>query len=420
MKKKFLAHTFASDDVKKDFLLYENLYRKVCKNFNKFYFINLINIIDDKKSKNDNSFIKKNFPKNLIIFTPKNFSELKFFLRDKEIITFISLGRELKYFKTLYILKKFNCKIMINLSIGYTGQTNFSVNYKLGLTQKLNFFFKYFLNKKLIWVLFRFLVLINIFPKVEILFDGSKKNIKTYQDYLFHKLKKKIPFLNLSYIKEVRHVTFRSYEILEKHVKNLEEKYIVFLDSGLDHGDTTQFENKKTQDIKCQYYFSLEKVLSKISKIYKKKIIICLHPKTDKDDVKKYIKNISIKQHQTSYYIKKSYLVAFHDSSSILDAIFLRKKIINLRSSLMGDYYKLSNKKYSKLIKIPVINLSNQSNLSKKYIDIFFKNKKKLYKNYLNNFLTFDLNKVDQYKNKEELKGSTQIISIIKEKFLNP
>ncbi len=86
----------------------------------------------------------------------------------------------------------------------------------------------------------------------------------------------------------------------------------------------------------------------------------------------------------------------------------------------MGDYYKLSNKKYSKLIKIPVINLSNQSNLSKKYIDIFFKNKKKLYKNYLNNFLTFDLNKVDQYKNKEELKGSTQIISIIKEKFLNP
>ena len=83
----------------------------------------------------------------------------------------------------------------------------------------------------------------------------------------------------------------------------------------------------------------------------------------------------------------------------------------------MGDYYKLSNKKYSKLIKIPVINLSNQSNLSKKYIDIFFKNKKKLYKNYLNNFLTFDLNKVDQYKNKEELKGSTQIISIIKKKF---
>ena len=106
MKKKFLAHTFASDDIKKDFLLYENLYREVCKNFKKFYFINLINLIDKKKSKNDNSFIKKKFPKNLIIFTPKNFGDLKLFLQDKEIITFISLGRELKYFRTLFILKK--------------------------------------------------------------------------------------------------------------------------------------------------------------------------------------------------------------------------------------------------------------------------------------------------------------------------
>jgi hypothetical protein len=188
MKKKFLAHTFASDDIKKDFLLYENLYREACKNFKKFYFINLINLIDKKKSKNDNSFIKKNFPKNLIIFTPKNFNDLKLFLHDKEIITFISLGRELKYFRTLYILKKFNCKIMINLSIGYTGQSNFSLNYKLGLAQKSIFFLKYFFNKKLIWLLFRFLVFINIFPKVEILFDGSKKNIKIYQNYLFYKL----------------------------------------------------------------------------------------------------------------------------------------------------------------------------------------------------------------------------------------
>ena len=83
---------------------------------------------------------------------------------------------------------------MINLSIGYTGQTNFSLNYKLKLGQKLNFFLKYFIKKKLVWLLFRFLVLINIFPKVEILFDGSKKNVKTYQNYLFYKLRKKNPF----------------------------------------------------------------------------------------------------------------------------------------------------------------------------------------------------------------------------------
>ena len=42
----------------------------------------------------------------------------------------------------------------------------------------------------------------------------------------------------------------------------------------------------------------------------------------------------------------------------------------------MGDYYKLSNKKYSKMIKIPIVDLLHHPNLSKKYIDSFFKIKR--------------------------------------------
>ena len=42
---------------------------------------------------------------------------------------------------------------------------------------------------------------------------------------------------------------------------------------------------------------------------------------------------------------------------------------------------------------------------------------KNLYKNYLKNFLTFDLDKISKVKNKEKLKGSEQIITILNERF---
>ncbi len=419
MKKKIITYIFSSDDVKKDFLLYEEFYREACKKFKKFYFINLTRVIDKKKSNNDKKFIKKKFPKNLVIIEPKNYQSFKSFLDKKEVVTFIAIGRELKYFKTLYILKKYNCKLLINLTIGYTGQSKFSSNYNLSLNDKIKFYLKYFLFNKMVWVIFRFLVLFNFFPKIEILFEGSKKNVRIYNNYLSKKINRRFPLLNLNYIKNIEHVNFRSFERLLKQSKKLETKYVVFLDSGFGFDEVTQFDEKITEKAKIKYYLSLKKLLIKLSKIYNKKIVVCLHPKTNKNEVIKYLNNIDIKQHQTLNYITKSEIVLFHDSSSILDAIFLQKKIINIRSSLMGNYYKLSNKKYSRDIKIPVIHLSEKNKIDKKYIESFFNNKKELYINYINNFLTFDLKNQKKIKDKNDLKGSLQMISIIKSKFFN-
>ena len=303
MKKKIITYIFSSDDVKKDFLLYEEFYREACKKFKKFYFINLTRVIDKKKSNNDKKFIKKNFPKNLIIIEPKNYKSFELFLNKKEVVTFIAIGRELKYFRTLYILKKYNCKLLINLSIGYTGQTNFSFNYKLSFKDKINFYLKYLLFKKMIWVIFRFLVLINFFPKIEILFEGSKRNVRIYNNYISKKINRKFPSLSLNYIKNIKHVNFRSFERLLKQSRKLETKYIVFLDSGFGFEETTQFDEKITIKTKVEYYLSLKKLLIKLSKVYKKKIVVCLHPKTNKYEVKKYLDNIEIKQHQTLNYI---------------------------------------------------------------------------------------------------------------------
>ena len=82
----------------------------------------------------------------------------------------------------------------------------------------------------------------------------------------------------------------------------------------------------------------------------------------------------------------------------------------------MGKYYEASNKKYSKSIKMPIIDMSQYQKINKKNLDKFFDNKN-LYKNYLKNFLTFDLDKISKVKNKEKLKGSEQIITILNERF---
>jgi len=71
MKKKILAFTCSSDDLMKDFLLYENFWSEVNKKFKKFYFINLINLIDERKFNINKKYIEKKFTKNLIIFTSK-------------------------------------------------------------------------------------------------------------------------------------------------------------------------------------------------------------------------------------------------------------------------------------------------------------------------------------------------------------
>ncbi len=421
MKKKYVAFISDSNDIKNDYLIYESFWKNVSKKFVKFYFINLNYVINKKKNFKDNNYIKKNFPKNLIIFNPKSYFELESFLRKRQIIVFNGLGRDIKYFYALYILKKFNCKVLLNLTIGYTGQGNnfyFDRNNKI---KNLLKYLKFIYLKKIVYFLFRFLVLINIFPKIDILFDGSKNNVKIYKNYITHKIRKKIPWLDITYVKEIKHANFRSYEELVKKIPYLEDKYIVFLDSNFDHGDAAKFQGEQNENSRKKYYFYLKKVLTKISKLYKKKIVVCLHPSTNAQNFKKYInikKNIKIVKYKSSYYITKADLVLFHESSIILDAIFLRKKIINLRSSLMGKYFENSNKKYSKLVRIPYINLNKYEHINKNYINKFFKNKKNLYHNYLKSFLTFDINNI-QNLNDKSLNGSEQIISTIKKKYFD-
>ena len=103
-----------------------------------------------------------------------------------------------------------------------------------------------------------------------------------------------------------------------------------------------------------------------IKKTFKKEIIICLHPFSNMKEAKKIFKLFRVVQNQTSKFIQISYIVIFHQSSSIVEAIYQNKKIINLRSNLMGYYLNYRNKLYSKKMNLLSIQLKKKYKINKK------------------------------------------------------
>ena len=64
-----------------------------------------------------------------------------------------------------------------------------------------------------------------------------------------------------------------------------------------------------------------------------------------------------------------------HESSSILDAIYLKKNIISLDSDSLGKYFKYRIKLYSTFYNLKIFNLSKNQNKDKINSWIFKKDK---------------------------------------------
>jgi hypothetical protein len=427
MKKKILSYITTSDDLNIDINLNQNFYKEISREFSEFYILQLNKLVFKKTVKNlkDNK-IYKNFK----IFSPNSYNELNQFLKSHEIIAFIALGRSFEYFKILFLLKKNNCKLLINLNIGFQNNSanKFFFPEKNIIVSIINFIY-FFFTRKISFIIFRLLVLVNIFPKIELLFEGSNKNTKIINNYFGKRIKNYFPKIEISYIKKVIHINCRSYDELINKKKNIEQKYISFLDSGFDHGDITLREGKQSIQDREKYYLLLNETLKKFKNIYKKKIIICLHPKTNVSNAKKFLSDFKIVKFKTRHYVKKSYIVLFHDSSSIIDAIFLKKRILTLTNHVMGKYYETQNKIYTSLINVPSLNMEDSHKLNKEFLEKKYFSQKIKYNSYIKDLLTCsikDYDRIIKHKNINKLtlkfknkKGSNQIMEIIKKKFFS-
>ena len=380
--------------------LNKKFYHEAKKHFRKIYYINLNNLIKGRVKKSPNSeikFISRVFE----TYTPKNYYDLDQYLKKKNFIFSVSLGKDFKYFKIWYILKKRKHKLFYHLNLGIlsTKKNFYTRNFLSNLIDRLKKIFLVNISFKL----YRYLVLFRIFPNIDYIFESSKLFKNNFVNSPAKKIEKFFGVRNIALYQKIIHINSRAYDEVIDEIKDIDEKYITFLDSGFDHPDRERFDKKATESQRKDYYQDLKKILLRFSKIYRKKIIFCSHPKSNLRVIKKHLKNIKVIKYKTRFYILRSKIIFFHESSSALDAMILKKKLWSLKSKTMGKFFESRNNLYPNMINCPSSEMSDLLKIETNKI-------KKIIENY--NFKFFN-NKIINYlvKNQQSLNYINKCIS---------
>ena len=127
----------------------------------------------------------------------------------------------------------------------------------------------------------------------------------------------------------------------------------------------------------------------------------------DQAEISKIYKEFKVVKFQTRKCIQRSFIVLFFDSSAIVDAIVLKKKIIALRSNLFYGKKHFSDL-YTDIINFKTVNIYKKIEFNKKKLLTELNNKIKFYNKYLNEFSSMDI--------KEQ--GNQKIIDVIKERWI--
>jgi hypothetical protein len=349
---------------------------------NEYFCLELIKKFENIKflNLNLNLNLNKRAPKKFqkYFYDIKNINEFKLFLNKYKTRLCISfIKRKLENINIFINIKKFNIILTeINRSEELRDTKYFFDSNFLRNLQKFKKIFIINFN----FILYSTFYYFNILPKVDYLFhfnDSIDDQIgysfsDSYKYSLINIFKKKFLKRNI-FFKKTYLINSKTFNELSKnHIQN---KYIVFLDSCFDHSDRREYDSKPNDVDKQQYYSEIYNTFKTV-----KNFVFLVHPNSNIYEIKKFFKKISVVKFKTRYYLTKSKLVIFHESSSVLDAIYLKKNIVSVESNYLGEYFNFRNKLYSNFFGIKSINLSykkNQLNFNNLKKINFFTNKKK-------------------------------------------
>lgn len=327
------------------------------------YVIDISNVFTFKKNKINYQFKKIN--KKQYFLKPKNIFELYKISKKINCISMYQIPDNFRFAFKQFILKIFGFKRFSILGLGYISDN--SQPDSTSIQNKL----RYLKDNRINYYLYRLMQILGISKSIDFVFLSSNKDIKNINNSLSNTVHKITRLINFSFYKRKYRINSLPYtNLLDNKFGKVSNDYIVFADSGFDHADRTMRDGKAKEWERDKFYKYLNNFLTKLSKTMKKKVIICLHPKAkygNNNNLLKLKKKFKCVLRQTEKYIYKADVVVFFESSTIINAILLKKKIINLNSSLMGDYYFKRNNLYKKLMNIYQIDLDNFSiqNMSK-------------------------------------------------------
>ena len=309
-----------------------------------------------------------------------------------------NFNRRFHDLKLHFLLKKFKIQQVLITNYGHITASQiipFRHFFRL-----LNYYFNNILFKKFTLLL----SILGLISKMEIRFISAKRTMESLQRSFLKKIFYKY---KLYFSKEYILVNSKTYDIsLDKKIPQSEE-YIVHLDASLNYMHEVELRGKLSKERIDNHYHYLEKILKRLSEKYNKEVIVCIHPAYDTNEHQKYFKDFKIVKFKTREYIYKSFLVTTFDTSAIVDAIMIKKKIIGFISDFMskneiahakyfaqrGGYIKLNTQKDFSFNKEELLQKMNE-NLSN-------------YENYISNYHCFEPN----------ILGTDKIIKTIKERF---
>ena len=403
MKKKYLAWIFSGVSMNKLLTVNSLLINQLCENFEKIYFINMYKLklfadFDYEGEFSNEVDNKLKVPNNIEIFIPKTIKDFENFMIGKELIAINNIGRFLSDLKINFLLGRYPIKQTQIQNIGFYNTSTKSLNssFLKNLTFKLN---KYY-GHKLTVLLSDF----GLMPKIQIRFTSSSEII----DIINKSFVKKILFnLKLFYVKEFVLINSRSFDIFKKDKIKTSEDKIVLIDYNLNHPEVVAYQGNLDQINIEKHYYYLNKLINNLSNMYNKKIVVCIHPSDNLELKKKYFPNLEVVQYQTAENIYKAFLVLFTESSAIVDAILLKKRILNLISNFSGENVINHGLRWAKRVGFLRINIEDELKINNNKLLSKLDDAKKNYSNYIKSFIAPDGNNI----------GCEKIIKTLKERF---
>ena len=350
------------------------------KELNEIYFIDISKLMGSNPTVNIQEFNDKT-----IIIQPSTINEFKEIIKRDDLVHMYCLNKSLKYFYINYLITRLNVKKFIISNIGYNPD-NFNYINK-NIFEKI----KIFINVRAFYFFTRISVLLNLSPKIDYFFESSSFVINAIKSGRSNKIKKIIPSINFSYYLNLIKINSKHHDNFFYNAYNIAEEYIVFIDGNINHADRTMREGPVKDSDKKTYYKNINKNLNLLKDLYQKKIIVCLHPSTNENEaINEYDKEFKVIKYETEKVVSLAYIVVFHESSSIIQAILLKKRIITFTDTCMGAYLVSRISIYPNLLNIKKYNLESFEIENKENFTSDLKNSTKNYDKFIEENIVFD------------------------------
>ncbi len=372
------------------------------KEFGQFTIISFNNFFSSEEIKNiNNNNIQKLKREGIEVFSPKTKKEFLGYCEDKKIYGIDCLGINYTYsWKFRRWVNRKNIFLILLLDSGYISNEN--LGKYMGTKGKIYETKRYILRK-----LYRLLVFFKFFPSIFIYYECRKNIFEHFnKNKKFHFIEKIFPFFNIFNIKNIYLINSKYQNSLKEEENYNPQNKIIFIDGNYKNKEYFFRDNPNIKKIEKNYFSYLSNILKKLEDIFQNKVEIVLHPSSDEKAYREFFDKVGIEvsKGETKKKIHQASLVLFHESSAILDALFLKKKIISLDTDLFGDYHSERVRFYKEKLNLLSIDIKGDINLKKNEILEKLNKSRETYNKYLENINS----------DKNNISSSEKVVKILK------